>query len=67
MAAEKLELRPLQARCHLGLGILYRRIGRSDESRAELATAIAMLREMGMSRWLPEAEGELERTTDRLS
>jgi hypothetical protein len=28
-------------------------------TRAELATAVAMLREMGMSFWLPEAEREL--------
>ena len=52
-------MRPLQARCHLGLGGLYRRTGRLDEARAELATAVAMLREMGMAFWLPEAEREL--------
>jgi class 3 adenylate cyclase/tetratricopeptide (TPR) repeat protein len=58
----ELELRPLQAHCHLGLGKLYRRVGRSDEARAELATAVAMLREMGMMFWLPEAERELAQT-----
>jgi hypothetical protein len=52
-------MRPLQAHCHLGLGKLYRRIGRLDEARAELATAISMLREMEMTFWLPEAETEL--------
>jgi tetratricopeptide (TPR) repeat protein len=57
--AEELEMRPLQARSHLGLGELYRRIGRHDEARAELATAISMLREMEMTFWLPEAETEL--------
>jgi tetratricopeptide (TPR) repeat protein len=57
--AEELGMRPLQAHCHLGLGKLYRRIGRLDEARAELATAVAMLREMGMAFWLPEAEREL--------
>jgi hypothetical protein len=30
-----------------------------DEARAELATAVAMLRDMGMAFWLPEAEREL--------
>ena len=55
--------RRLQAGCHLGLGKLYRRIGRVDEARAELATAVAMLREMGMAYWLPEAEGELTEAT----
>ena len=39
--------------------MLYRRVGRLDEARAELATAVAMLREMGMAFWLPEAAGEL--------
>jgi len=57
--ADMLEMRPLQARCHLGLGKLLRRVGRLDEARAELATAVAMLRKMGMAFWLPEAESEL--------
>ena len=52
-------MRPLQARCHLGLGKLYRRVGRVDEARAELVTAVTMLREMEMAFWLPEAEAEL--------
>jgi hypothetical protein len=54
-------MRPLQAHCHLGLGKLYRRTGRPDAARAALATAVAMLREMGMAFWLPEAERELAR------
>jgi tetratricopeptide (TPR) repeat protein len=57
--SEQLGMRPLQAHCHLGLGKLYRRVGRPDEARGELATAVTMLREMGMTRWLPEAESEL--------
>jgi tetratricopeptide (TPR) repeat protein len=56
-------MRPLQAHCHLGLGKLYRRIGRVDESRAELATTVAMVREMKMAHWLPEAERELAGAT----
>jgi len=60
--AEELGMRPLQAHCHLGLGKLYRRVGRHDEARAELSTAVAMLREMGMAFWLPEAEAELAET-----
>jgi hypothetical protein len=59
MLAEPRGMRPLQAHCHLGLGKLYRRTGRLDVARAELATAVAMLREMGMAFWLPEAEAEL--------
>jgi tetratricopeptide (TPR) repeat protein len=57
--AEELGMRPLQAHCHLGLGKLYRRLGRAEEARAELSTAITMLREMGMMFWLPEAKSEL--------
>jgi tetratricopeptide (TPR) repeat protein len=59
--AEELGMRPLQAHCHLGLGKLYRRIGRGGDSRAELAAAVEMLSEMGMTHWLPEAEAELAR------
>jgi hypothetical protein len=61
--AEDLEMRPLQARCRLGLGSRFRRIGRSDEARAELSTAATMLREMGMTFWLPEAQAELARVS----
>jgi tetratricopeptide (TPR) repeat protein len=57
--AESLEMRPLQAHCHFGLGKLYRRVGLLDEARVELSTAVTMLREMGMAHWLPEAEAEL--------
>ncbi len=57
--AEVLGMRPLQAHCHLGLGKLYRRMGREDEARAELAGAVELLRAMEMAFWLPEAEAEL--------
>jgi hypothetical protein len=56
-------MRPLQAHCHLGLGKLYRHTGRPEEARAELATAVAMLSEMRMVYWLPEAERELAKAT----
>ena len=52
-------MRPLQAHCRLGLGKLHHITDRPEEARAELATAISMLREMGMAHWLPEAEREL--------
>jgi hypothetical protein len=35
------------------------RKGRCDDARTRLSTAVAMLREMGMTHWLPEAEKEL--------
>jgi hypothetical protein len=52
-------MRPLQARCHLGLGKLYARAGQQETARTELSTAIQMLREMGMAYWLSEAEAAL--------
>ena len=57
--AEELEMRPLQAHCHLGLGKLHRRAGRAHEACIELSAAVEMLRSMGMAFWLPEAEAEL--------
>ena len=57
--AEELEMRPLQAHCHLGLGKLHRRTGRPHEARVELSAAVEMLRAMEMTFWLPEAEAEL--------
>ena len=54
------EMRPLQARCHLGLGALLRTLGRHDEAQGELTLAIEMLRAMGMTYWLPEAEAGAE-------
>jgi len=46
--AEELGMQPLAACCHLGLGTLYRRIGKRDRSQAHLATAATMCRDMGM-------------------
>ena len=65
--AEELGMRPLQAHCHLGLGKLYRRTGRPDEAQAGLATAVALLGEMGMALWLPEAEQELAQANEPLA
>ena len=59
--AEELEMRPLQAHCHLGLGGLYGRVGRAREARTELGMRWRMLRAMGMIFWLPRAEAELAR------
>jgi tetratricopeptide (TPR) repeat protein len=62
--AEELGMRPLQARCHLGLGKLARAVGRAEHARTELSTAIARLGEMGMAFWLPEAETERAQAVD---
>jgi len=57
--AEELGMRPLAARCHLGLGKLYRRAGMQPQAVEHLTTVAAMLREMGMRFWLEKAEVEL--------
>ena len=58
---DEIGMRPLLARCHLGMGRLHSRAGRSSEARAHLTTAATMLRELDMRLWLGEAEAELER------
>jgi class 3 adenylate cyclase/tetratricopeptide (TPR) repeat protein len=49
-------MRPLVARCHLELGRLQARRHRRAEAMADLATAVAMFRELGMTRWAERAE-----------
>jgi len=49
-------MRPLQAHCNLSLGTLYATIGRREQARTELSSAITLYRAMGMTFWLPEAE-----------
>jgi class 3 adenylate cyclase/tetratricopeptide (TPR) repeat protein len=57
--ADELGMRPLVARCHLGLGRLYRLRGRLAEARSELSAAIDLFRSMEMTFWLTQAESEL--------
>ena len=60
--AEELGMRPLVANCHLGLGTLYRKVGRGEQAGAELATAAELYRAMEMTFRLEKAEAAL--TTD---
>lgn len=53
--ASELGMRPLVARCHLGLGALSRRVGNDQEAREHLTTAAALFGEMGMRFWLDQA------------
>ena len=50
--AGELEMRPLLARCHLGLGQLHRRQGDEARGRAQIAVAVQLFRETGMRLWL---------------
>src|SRR5262245_36765215 len=45
-------MRSLVARCHLGLGKLYRRTGKREQAQEHLATATTMYREMGTTYWI---------------
>ena len=52
-------MRPLQAHCHRGLGMLYTNIGHQEQARAALSTAMEMYRTMEMTFWLPEVKAVL--------
>jgi hypothetical protein len=58
--ASRLEMSPLVAHCHLGLGKLYRRTDKREQAEEHLATATTMYREMGMTYWLEKAEAEMQ-------
>jgi hypothetical protein len=52
-------MRPLQAHCHLGLGMLYAKIERREPACTELSAAIDLYRTMDMTFWLPQTEAAL--------
>ena len=60
--AGELGMRPLVARCHLGLGRLYRQAGQGAAAKEHLGTARTMLAQMEMRFWLEQAEAELTLT-----
>jgi tetratricopeptide (TPR) repeat protein len=62
--ADELGMRPLQAHCHLGLGMLYAEIDQPAQARPELSAAIALYCAMDMTFWLPQAEAALARVEE---
>src|SRR5262249_193853 len=52
--AEELGMRPLQAHCHRGLGMLYAATGQREQARTALSTAMEMYTSMDMTFWLPQ-------------
>ncbi|HWN91279.1 MAG TPA: tetratricopeptide repeat protein [Verrucomicrobiae bacterium] len=60
--AKELGMRPLVAHCHLGLGNLYSRTGRRQESRECFRIAAGMYLEMGMQFWLDRPEAGMSRS-----
>ncbi|HSB77896.1 MAG TPA: adenylate/guanylate cyclase domain-containing protein [Candidatus Methylomirabilis sp.] len=63
--AEELGMRPLIARCHLGLGQLYQRGGRAEQAQTHLTAARTMFREMDMGFWLKRAQAEVKDPSGR--
>ncbi len=57
--AGELGMRPLIARCHLGLGHAYRRVENFSKANEHLREAVRLFREMRMHSWLDKAEHEL--------
>jgi tetratricopeptide (TPR) repeat protein len=56
--AETLGMRPLVARCRLGLGQLARRAGDAGTAARQLDAAAALLHELGMTYWLERVDLE---------
>jgi tetratricopeptide (TPR) repeat protein len=57
--ASELDMRPLAAHCHLGLGKCYHRIRDGVNAREHLMNAVTMYREMDMGFWLEKAAAEM--------
>jgi transcriptional regulator with AAA-type ATPase domain/tetratricopeptide (TPR) repeat protein len=54
--AGELGMRPLVARCHLALGLLYRQAGERGSGDRHLDLSVTLFQEMDMRFWLEEAE-----------
>jgi tetratricopeptide (TPR) repeat protein len=63
--AHELEMRPLVAHCHLGLGTLYVKSAQPELARPELTASIELYCAMDMAFWLPEAEAALSQVEGR--
>jgi hypothetical protein len=58
--ASDLDMRPLVAHCHHGLGTLYRRTGNVELRHEHLARAAAMYGEMHMTFWLQQFDDKAQ-------
>ena len=65
LALAEIGMRPLQAHCHRGLGMLYATTGQQEQARAALSMAIEMYQAMAMTFWLPETEAALAQVDAR--
>lgn len=58
--ANDLGMRPEAAHCHVALARWHQRVGNRSQAEEHLATASALLRNLGMSFWATRAEAELK-------
>jgi hypothetical protein len=58
--ASELQMRPLVAHCHFGLGRLYLPTDKDEQAGEHLTTATAMYGEMDMRFWLEQGQAELK-------
>jgi hypothetical protein len=58
-------MRPLQAHCRRGLGMLYARLGQWEQARTELGAACDLYQAMDMTFWLPQVEAVLAQVEER--
>jgi tetratricopeptide (TPR) repeat protein len=61
LLAHELEMRPLEAMCTFGRGLVYARIGERDSASEDLSAAAACLQGMGMHSWHEKAESALRK------
>jgi tetratricopeptide (TPR) repeat protein len=60
---QELGMRPLQAHCHLGLGLVHAEIKEGAKARSDLLRAGELYRAMSMPFWLSKAEAMLAKLT----
>ncbi len=58
--ASRLQMHPLVAHCHLGIGRLSQKTGRGAEAQVEISKAAHMYRNMDMQFYFKQAEAELQ-------
>jgi tetratricopeptide (TPR) repeat protein len=57
--AQELEMRPLVARCRLGLGRLHAGCGQRDQAHVEFAEARRLFHDLAMTSWVAEVDAVL--------
>lgn len=61
--ADELEMKPLKAHCHLGLGTVWLKEREEKRAQIDLSAAVGLYRQMDMDFWLNRAEAKLKTLT----